>query len=1371
MGLIKKLIMAIMAIAALPIILLILIILAIIGIILVILDAYSFCTIPFELECRAPDSIYAEDVVSEREIEDIVQQMIVLRENQHEALKNLNNTEYIPELYVEIPYLDNESVEEQNKKEGFKNEREIEKGTKEYYINENNPSLSHEKMKEDLNRVKGFENMYDDFSKAARDNGIDLGFLIAFSISGTSHGNSTLVTKYNNIGFNTCENFESISNEIKEKFRINGCQQEVNGEKYLVFHSKKDSVNYLAYRLNEEHVKQGYKTIKEVLRNGEEDLYKKARSIDNKFNSSNFENSIKKRLINYGLSEDEVDMDERIVPGRRHELRPDFEKYDFMQEYIYEFVGDNKLVELALKGLYGKKHYKQISKDAYINEAEIHLRTLLQNDLSGIFGLDFDQLEADLMLKIMYHKITNNEKGNKDGLYREFFDITPFTIDDVLNSREQYYELIVDSELSQKEEERLKLTDAEKLTHNNYPYRKEVLRRSATLQIYYPYLIVLYGEEPDFITEEVFEKMKKAVLDAYEERKEEIEENSLELTLLSLGRYLQERGLRDFRNRFDWFNPFDDVESVREMYEYINFQRYRGSEYVDENGNIDLDKIQEDVEKAEDEGRPWYKRFWNNLTSDLSLENVYDFFYSMNIDSLVKNNDGVRALMYHETQEVMELGALVRARCFFVEKYGYEQGTWFNKDDFCVQMNTRTFGEGVMTWENSQTVNKLKNESVLSSFRVSRIPEYKAELREMEEKLEEMEEKLEQMKAEFKKKYGIPYDDSNDVNKQQNNEKKENTNQINEHNNFAVRAFFIGPPVPIIDDPGIPPPVVSPPPYYEEPEPPIVEPPIVEPPEDPRLRKDREAIKKFENEVKKYRKEVEAFRKRVQELEKLKNSIDERRAKTLGQAMEEAKKVRNKLTVERKGITDEIHFTNIAKNVNFYKRQFRARDVYRGIEFHDYHQLDAWIIDNHTELMPFLSEIMEGKKEDFADGLKYREYYEKLYNIYYKSLKKHYENNKKYNKEINELAKIIQQYTDKSYENSLLKAYLITLKDYNVVLYDTYGTVVGYISKPNDREILDGTIRLHIVELQFNTEFIIEFSENKGINPEVERLEFDLISKSNPYYVTPYDIFRKTKEFSVYPKLLTKIGYYEKYDKDNNFDLDSYYHFLAMVNADYSKDEKFLFDFEKYMIYGSSDFGTVPEYEGGIGNAVEAGIFEGVEIVLPVSLTEGEKARITSLYGYRSNGMHYGLDIGRLSSGRIPEVVSIADGVIQEIRKGCIEGNMSCHGGWGNTVLVRHTGENGVFFSRYAHLKEDSIPNSLSVGQEIPRGTVLGVMGNTGNSYGAHLHLEINQRVYNTKATTIDPMLIIDFNDQNALCISSISVRCKTEYNINGVSY
>lgn len=70
---------------------------------------------------------------------------------------------------------------------------------------------------------------------------------------------------------------------------------------------------------------------------------------------------------------------------------------------------------------------------------------------------------------------------------------------------------------------------------------------------------------------------------------------------------------------------------------------------------------------------------------------------------------------------------------------------------------------------------------------------------------------------------------------------------------------------------------------------------------------------------------------------------------------------------------------------------------------------------------------------------------------------------------------------------------------------------------------------------------------------------------------------------------------------------------------------------------------------------------------------------------------------------------------------------------YGNCVKIQHP--NG-YFTLYAHLNRVNV----YLGQEVNEGQVIGSIGNTGNSYGAHLHWEVR----NTKNARINPVPYLD---------------------------
>lgn len=108
--------------------------------------------------------------------------------------------------------------------------------------------------------------------------------------------------------------------------------------------------------------------------------------------------------------------------------------------------------------------------------------------------------------------------------------------------------------------------------------------------------------------------------------------------------------------------------------------------------------------------------------------------------------------------------------------------------------------------------------------------------------------------------------------------------------------------------------------------------------------------------------------------------------------------------------------------------------------------------------------------------------------------------------------------------------------------------------------------------------------------------------------------------------------------------------------------------------------------------------------------------RITSPYGDTSDrtSPHKGVDIGAVKAGVSGDPVYAAyDGKVVIAHR-----QSEYYSTAGNYVMIYHG--NGLY-TRYLHL--DSL--SVSAGQQVTKGQKLGVMGNTGNSFGAHLHFDV----------------------------------------------
>lgn len=97
---------------------------------------------------------------------------------------------------------------------------------------------------------------------------------------------------------------------------------------------------------------------------------------------------------------------------------------------------------------------------------------------------------------------------------------------------------------------------------------------------------------------------------------------------------------------------------------------------------------------------------------------------------------------------------------------------------------------------------------------------------------------------------------------------------------------------------------------------------------------------------------------------------------------------------------------------------------------------------------------------------------------------------------------------------------------------------------------------------------------------------------------------------------------------------------------------------------------------------------------------------------------HNGIDLVS-SSGKDLSIIAIDDGTVVSAVDG-IKGYdeyTTC----GNFVKIRHADGK---FTRYLHLLKDSV--CVKVGEKVKKGAKLGIMGNTGYSFGKHLHFDVS---------------------------------------------
>lgn len=98
---------------------------------------------------------------------------------------------------------------------------------------------------------------------------------------------------------------------------------------------------------------------------------------------------------------------------------------------------------------------------------------------------------------------------------------------------------------------------------------------------------------------------------------------------------------------------------------------------------------------------------------------------------------------------------------------------------------------------------------------------------------------------------------------------------------------------------------------------------------------------------------------------------------------------------------------------------------------------------------------------------------------------------------------------------------------------------------------------------------------------------------------------------------------------------------------------------------------------------------------------------------------HNGIDIVR-EGYNLDNIVAHSDGTVVEVINNCNVNTPDDPTNPGNMVKIDHG--NG-YQTRYLHMAYNSV--KVKVGDKVNKGQVIGYMGNTGNSFGAHLHFEV----------------------------------------------
>lgn len=122
---------------------------------------------------------------------------------------------------------------------------------------------------------------------------------------------------------------------------------------------------------------------------------------------------------------------------------------------------------------------------------------------------------------------------------------------------------------------------------------------------------------------------------------------------------------------------------------------------------------------------------------------------------------------------------------------------------------------------------------------------------------------------------------------------------------------------------------------------------------------------------------------------------------------------------------------------------------------------------------------------------------------------------------------------------------------------------------------------------------------------------------------------------------------------------------------------------------------------------------------------------VTSGFGPRGGEFHAGIDIGKRGA-EVP-VVAAADGYVFR---------SYYSKSYGNVIFITHLIDGQVYTTVYAHLES----RLVGEGQTVSKGQMIGYMGNTGWSEGAHLHFELHRGPWNAaKSNAVNPLSYINF--------------------------
>ncbi|MDM5192153.1 SH3 domain-containing protein [Bacillus hominis] len=119
------------------------------------------------------------------------------------------------------------------------------------------------------------------------------------------------------------------------------------------------------------------------------------------------------------------------------------------------------------------------------------------------------------------------------------------------------------------------------------------------------------------------------------------------------------------------------------------------------------------------------------------------------------------------------------------------------------------------------------------------------------------------------------------------------------------------------------------------------------------------------------------------------------------------------------------------------------------------------------------------------------------------------------------------------------------------------------------------------------------------------------------------------------------------------------------------------------------------------------------------------QGKISSTFDMRWEQMHYGIDIA--AQGNVSIQAAAAGKVVKSYYSAS----------YGNVVFIAHQINGKLYTTVYAHMKD----RTVQTGDQVQTGQLVGHMGNTGHSYGQHLHFELHNGEWNfEKTNAVNPL-------------------------------